>query len=400
MPLTRSHPAANGPVEAAGAVLWRPGLDGPELALIHRPRYDDWSFPKGKQDSGEHIQITAVREVFEETGQHVLLGRRLPVISYKLANGATKRVRYWAGQAQPESADAGSNGREGGNAGGRFEPNDEVDRLAWLTPEEALGRLTRRLDAMVLNAFLAAPVDTVPIVLLRHGTAERRSQRFPDDRVRPLSAQGHAQAEALAGLLGCFGRPRIVSSPAVRCVDTVRPFAGSQRVIIDVDPALSEAAHAAAPRAAASWIRALIAEGEPTVVCSHREVLDDLLAAVLSQAGLAQPLPIRDALERVAPMQASPRGTLAKPGASGMRAAASVRVTGSSRKSSPGKGTAAPDAPMVNGRPWSRREYERLLGADLSGGKLAPGHAWVLHVTRKLGPRRMPRLVAIDRLRL
>lgn len=409
----RAH-SGQGPVEAAGAVLWRPGLDGPELALIHRPRYDDWSFPKGKQDPGEHIQITAVREVFEETSQHVVLGRRLPAISYRLSTGAMKRVRYWAGKAQPEGGDAGGSASAAVNAGGgasssasagsgsasnsgsgsgsgisagasgRFEPNHEVDRLAWLTPEEALDRLTRRLDAMVLNAFLAAPVDTVPIVLLRHGTAERRSQRFPDDRVRPLSAQGHAQAEALVELLSCFGRPRIVSSPAVRCVDTVRRFAGSQRVIIDVDPALSEPAHAAAPRAAASWIRALIAEGEPTVVCSHREVLDDLLAAVLSQAGLAQPLPIRDALQRVAPLQASPRGSLSRPQTKSAR-------TPDLRN--------APDAPVVNGRPWSRREYERLLGADHSGGKLPPGHAWVLHVTRRLGPRRLPRLVAIDRLR-
>lgn len=400
--------SSRGPVEAAGAVLWRPGLDGPELALIHRPRYDDWSFPKGKQDPGEHIQLTAVREVFEETGQRVVLSRRLPAISYRLSTGATKRVRYWAGRAQPEdnhvagnpgadtgpgtnsststipspTANTGTN--TGTNTSGRFEPNHEVDRLAWLTPEEALGRLTRRLDAMVLNAFLAAPVDTVPIVLLRHGTAERRSQKFPDDRVRPLSAQGHAQAEALTDLLGCFGRPRIVSSPAVRCVDTVRPFAGRQRVIIDVDPALSEPAHAAAPRAAASWIRALIAEGEPTVVCSHREVLDDLLAAVLAQSGLAQPLPIRDTLKRVAPLQSSPRGTLSRPRAKGTRMP---------------DASDAPDAPVVNGRPWSRREYERLLGADHSGGKLPPGHAWVLHVTRRLGPRRLPRLVAIDRLR-
>jgi 8-oxo-dGTP diphosphatase len=233
-------------------------------------------------------------------------------------------------------------------------------------------------------------VDTVPIVLLRHGTAERRSQRYPDDRVRPLSAQGHAQAEALVELLGCFGRPRIVSSPAVRCVDTVRRFAGSQRVIIDVDPTLSEPAHAAAPRAAASWIRALIAEGEPTVVCSHREVLDDLLAAVLAQAGVAQPLLIRDALQRVAPLRASPRGSLPRPPAKGARTS-DVRDA----PDTPDR----PDAPVVNGRQWSRREYERLLGADHSGGKLPPGNAWVLHVTRRLGPRRLPRLVAIDRLR-
>ena len=388
MALTRSHSTANGPVEAAGAVLWRPGLDGPELALIHRPRYDDWSFPKGKQDPGEHIQLTAIREVFEETSQHVILGRRLPAISYQLATGATKRVRYWAGQALPET-----------ESGTHFEPNHEVDRLAWLTPEEALGRLTRRLDAMVLNAFLAAPVDTVPIVLLRHGTTERRSQRFPDDRVRPLAAQGHAQAEALAPLLACFGGPRIVSSPAVRCVDTVRPFAGNQRMIIDVDPALSEAAHAAAPRAAASWIRALIAEGEPTVVCSHREVLDDLLAAVLSYAGVTRPLPIRDALKQVAPMQASPRGTLSRSRANGFPGPG-LKGTGTRGKGASSARDGAPEPPVVNGRPWSKREYERLLGgAHGSNSTLAPGRAWVLHVTRRLGPRHLPHLVAIDRLR-
>lgn len=373
MALTRTQSAASGPVEAAGAVLWRPGPDGPELALIHRPRYDDWSFPKGKQDPGEHIQLTAVREVFEETAQRLLLGRRLPAISYELpSSGGTKRVRYWAAQALPD-----------GEAGSRFEPNHEVDRLAWLTPEEALARLTRRLDAVVLGAFLAAPVDTVPIVLLRHAAAERRSPKYADDRLRPLTAQGHAQAEALAELLACFGRTRVVSSPAVRCVDTVRPFAGRQRVVIDIDPALSEAAHAAAPRAAASWIRALIAEGDPTVVCSHSDVLDDLLVAVLSQAGLAQSVPIRAALEQVASRRAGPPrkalpGTATRP----------RRVP-----------TGQLDTPVVNGRPWSQREHDRLLGADGCGGKLAPGRAWVLHVTRQLGPRRLPRLVAIDRLR-
>src|SRR5579859_2278300 len=151
MALTRSHSTANGPVEAAGAVLWRPGLDGPELALIHRPRYDDWSFPKGKRDSGEHVQLTATREVFEETGQRIVLGRRLPSISYEVV-GAPKRVRYWAGRPAPMSG-----------IGNHFEPNHEVDRVAWLTPAEARLRLTRRLDAAVLDAFMAEPVDTVPI---------------------------------------------------------------------------------------------------------------------------------------------------------------------------------------------------------------------------------------------
>jgi phosphohistidine phosphatase SixA/8-oxo-dGTP pyrophosphatase MutT (NUDIX family) len=332
MALTRSHSSPGQPIQAAGAVLWRPGPDGPELACIHRPRYDDWSFPKGKQDPGEHIQLTAMREVFEETGQRMALGRRLPTISYQVA-GLPKRVRYWAGRALPE--------REGG---GRFVPNDEVDRLAWLTPAEVRRRLSRWLDVTVLDAFLAAPVDTVPIILLRHGTSERRSQKYPDDRVRPLAAQGHAQAEALAELLACYGPLSVISSPAVRCIDTVRPFAGKQHAVIDIDPALSESAHAAAPSAVASWVRALIVEGRPTVVCSHRIVLDDVLAAVLPSREQA-------------------------------------------------------DGPLVNGRPWSHREADRLVGPDRSSRRLAPGNAWVLHITPRLGPRRLPRLVAVDRLR-
>src|SRR5882757_7396447 len=141
MALTRPHSAADRPIEAAGAILWRPGPDGPELALIHRPRYDDWSFPKGKMDPGEHIQLTAMREVFEETGQRMALGRRLPTISYRLAgSGATKRVRYWAGRALTE--------QEGG---GGFEPNHEVNRVAWLTSAEARSRLSWPLDDKVLD---------------------------------------------------------------------------------------------------------------------------------------------------------------------------------------------------------------------------------------------------------
>jgi 8-oxo-dGTP pyrophosphatase MutT (NUDIX family)/phosphohistidine phosphatase SixA len=368
MALTRNH-SAQRRIDAGGAVLWRPGPDGPELGLIHRPRYDDWSFPKGKAEPGEHILLTAVREVFEETGQRVALGRRLPSISYPLVSGATKRVQYWAGRALSE--------REGG---GHFEPNHEVDRLAWLSPAEARRRLSRPLDVTVLNAFLAASAATVPLVLLRHGAAERRSQRYPEDRIRPLSIKGHEQAGGLAELLQCFGTLQVVSSPAVRCVDTVRPYAGSQYMVIDIDPALSEAAHAAAPRAIGSWIRALIAEGEPTVLCSHRPVLDDMLAAVLAQAAPEKKAAQKAAAGRSAPPR-RPAGAV-------------LSGTGSSR--------AVPQSvelPTVNGRPWTRREADRLLGADRSGGRLAPGEAWLLHVTPRLGPRRPPRVLGIDRLR-
>ncbi|HXR70106.1 NUDIX hydrolase [Actinocrinis sp.] len=337
MALFHSRPAATAdkPVHAAGAVLWRPGPAGLEVALIHRPRYDDWSLPKGKVDSGEHMVHTAVREVFEETGRRIVLGRRLPAISYEVVGG-TKRVRYWAGRALAQS--------EAENA---FRPNHEVDQLAWMSPQEALDRLTRPLDATVLASFMRAPVDTVPIVLLRHGTAEKRAPKYSDDLIRPLAAVGHWQSETLATLLPCYGPLRIVSSPAVRCLDTVRPFARKQQTIIDIEPALGEAAHAAEPEAAASWLRALIAQNSPTVVCSHRQVLDDMLASLLDEA----------ARERAV-------------------------------------------ARSMNGRAWSKRQVNRLLGEDRSGGRLKPGRAWILHVTPGTDSGGgMPRLVAVDRLK-
>ncbi|HEU5354259.1 MAG TPA: NUDIX hydrolase [Actinocrinis sp.] len=336
MALPHSRPAATAgkPVYAAGAVLWRPGSAGLEVALIHRPRYDDWSLPKGKVDPGEHPVLTAVREVFEETGRHVVLGRRLPSISYHVIGG-TKRVRYWAGRALPEADEESA-----------FQPNHEVDQLSWMSPQAALDRMTRPLDATVLASFMRAPVDTVPIVLLRHGRAAKRAPQYSDDQIRPLAAVGHWQAETLAPLLPCYGPLRIVSSPAVRCVDTIRPFARKQQIITEIEPALGEAAHAAEPNAAAAWLRALIAEGTPTVVCSHRQVLDDMLAALLDEA----------ARERAVPRS-------------------------------------------MNGRAWSKRQVSRLLGADRSGGRLKPGRAWILHVARETDTGDAPRLIAVDRLK-
>src|SRR6185503_11914470 len=124
----------SGRIKAAGALLWRDGARGLEIALIHRNRYDDWSFAKGKAEPDEHALVTAVREVQEETGHRAVLGRRLPNTEYTVL-GRSKRVRYWAGH----SAEAAE-----------FVPNDEVDVLEWLAPAAALDRLTRPQDRGVL----------------------------------------------------------------------------------------------------------------------------------------------------------------------------------------------------------------------------------------------------------
>ncbi|MEU5611950.1 NUDIX hydrolase [Streptomyces sparsogenes] len=135
-------------IRAAGCVLWRRSdRDGrPEIALVHRPRYDDWSHPKGKLKRGEDALRGAVREVGEETGVRCVPGPELPTVRYPV-KGRPKEVRYWAAEAVPGHSDHPDRG---------FVPNDEVDRLVWLPPEEARERLTHAHDRALVDAFLDA----------------------------------------------------------------------------------------------------------------------------------------------------------------------------------------------------------------------------------------------------
>jgi 8-oxo-(d)GTP phosphatase len=262
-------------VRAAGAAVWRPAGKGTQVALVHRPKYDDWSFPKGKLLPGEHVLLAAVREVAEETGLQVTLGRRLPPVRYDAAT-VPKRVDYWAATVAAAPA--------------RFSATSEVDQLAWTAVSKVGARLSYQRDVETLANFRAGPLRTVPLILVRHASAGSKSRWRKDDRSRPLDARGRKDARTLAALLRCFGTGRVVSSPAARCVATVRPYAALAGVEVEVEPAFEVVRKAPdADPEAAKTVAMLAAADEPVVVCAHRENLPFLLVAACAELGADSP---------------------------------------------------------------------------------------------------------------
>nr|WP_305792211.1 NUDIX hydrolase [Mycobacterium sp. DL592] len=248
---------------AAGAVLWRPDPETGEtrLAVIHRPRYDDWSLPKGKLDAGENEPAAAVREIWEETGQRSHLGRWLTEVSYPIPEGI-KVVHYWAARA----------------VGGEFTPGDEVDRLEWLSPEDASERLTYPHDRDVLKKFAEHPADTQTVLIVRHATAGVKSRYKGDDRSRPLDKNGRAQAESLVAQLMAFGPTVIHAADRARCMQTVEPLAQELGVSIIKEADLTEEAYAEDPKAARNRVLDIVARGGTPVICTQGKVIPYLLA--------------------------------------------------------------------------------------------------------------------------
>jgi 8-oxo-dGTP pyrophosphatase MutT (NUDIX family)/phosphohistidine phosphatase SixA len=250
-------------VLAAGGVLWRSGADPftPEVAIIHRPRYDDWTLPKGKLDPGETEPVTAVREVAEETGHNSHLGRRLAAVSYPIETGI-KKVRFWAAHS----------------TGGEFTPNAEVDELKWLPATQAMKELGYVHDRKVLRRFLKLPVDTKTVLIVRHGTAGSKSRYNGDDRDRPLDKHGRAQAESLVGQVLAFGAEVVHAADRTRCHQTVEPLAEELGATIRNEPLLTEEAYADDRKAARHRILEIAASEGTPVICTQGRVIPDLIA--------------------------------------------------------------------------------------------------------------------------
>lgn len=255
-------------VVAAGAVITRRG--GREVLLAHRPKYDDWSFPKGKQDPGEHVLVTATREVREETGLAVHLGRPLPPQFYEVSGGRSKVVNYWVARLDRRAGE------------GEFTPNSEVDEIRWLPLAAAAQRLSYLDDAEILDAFRSQPRRTAALIILRHASAQRRAAWKDADAERPLSRQGRAAAEALVPLLAAYGICEVHSSPSQRCAETVTPYAQQIAAEVRRHPEISE--EGADGTEIGLLLERLLASDQSSVLCSHRPVLP----AIFGQLGVPE----------------------------------------------------------------------------------------------------------------
>lgn len=231
-------------IYASGAVLYRKNsLGNTEIALIHRAFYDDWSLPKGKLDPGETILEAAWRELKEETGYDIVVRGYLRKITYNVdASSSTKKtdhrdhknsssgktirknVYYWAAEV----------------VGGEFIPNEEVDRLIWVSPEQAHDKLTYSLDQAVLNEFDNFPTDSTTVALIRHARAGVRIDNVDEDKLRTLDKNGVLQSQALAKWLHTLQPSILYSADKVRCVSTIEPFAVQTGMPLHINSCLSD----------------------------------------------------------------------------------------------------------------------------------------------------------------
>lgn len=273
----RRYPA--GTVLAAGALVWR--VKGGELQVlaVHRPRYDDWSWPKGKLDKGETLPGCAVREVAEETGKEVILGQPLPTLRYEVSGGRTKVVRYWAAQVAPKSSKALL-----GRPRVKDASKNEIDTKRWLTIDEARRLITFSADLVPLERLVQlhekGRLDTTALVIARHARARRRQAWTGKDLKRPLTKGGAVRALALRPLFAAYGCTRVDSSPATRTLATVKPYAKAIGTKVKELPPLTEEAHASNPLGTATIMTSLLGKHVNRVVCVHRPTLPTVIEMV------------------------------------------------------------------------------------------------------------------------
>ena len=252
------------PVLAAGALVWRLKNDKLQVLVVHRPRYDDWSFPKGKAEPGESMVLTAIREVAEETGRQIVLGRYLGKARRRLVSGRKKRTLYWAAQVLPEAGPG-----EGLRAAVKPASKREIDKVRWWKVGKAARKLThaddKRLLARLVDWYESGQLQVRSLVLVRHAKAVSRATwgyGINSELTRPLvMGRGQAQARDVADLLSAYGVGELVSSPWKRCVDTLAPYAHGCGLDLRSDEAFTEVSALTTPEVMQASFRDLLERG-------------------------------------------------------------------------------------------------------------------------------------------
>jgi 8-oxo-dGTP diphosphatase len=256
-------------IEGAGAVLWQ-AIDDAEvkIAIIHRPRYDDWSLPKGGVDAGEsHIQA-AFREVLEETGVKAIFGPEIGTVDYEV-NGVTKEVRYWLAEADQFNAAT---------------PNpEEVDATEWLSISDAINKLSNSDDREIVRMAEEFGFGSTPLVLLRHAKALKRDQWDGDDGDRPLEHVGQIQAAKIPAIYAPYAIEKIYSSDAIRCVQTIEAMAAEYGITPIYSSEISEFGFEKDSEKALDYALSVMLSDKPSVMCSHNPVLPKLVKKLIGK---------------------------------------------------------------------------------------------------------------------
>lgn len=255
-------------IRAAGALLWRENSDlALEVALIHRPQYDDWSLPKGKVEMGETALQCAYREVFEETGIRATFTRQLETIDYE-ESGEVKRVKYWAAHCALNNIE--------------FAPNEEVDQMKWLSASQALEQATHDSDKSIIETFMSQEQHTDTLIILRHAKSLERGDWDEEDSLRTLDETGFDQAQLLIKHLAPFAIDELYTSDYTRCVQSVSPLAHARGLSITTVPSLNEESFELDPEKAITFANALKQDEKNILICSHNPVIPSMLRGILN----------------------------------------------------------------------------------------------------------------------
>ncbi len=253
-------------IRGAGAVIWRE--EAPfnlEVLLIHRPDYDDWTFPKGKVEDTESPIAAAYREVKEETGIDAIFGQYLGTTSYKVEDNK-KKIKYWMARAKSQPQE--------------FIPNSEVDKIEWVDTKTARHFLTHKEDRDLLDDFIAKERFTSTLVLLRHAKAVKRADWNDYDLDRPLNVDGAMQSLKLIYQLQPFGIDGIYSSDATRCYATVEPFADKAGLSISSTQDLNEETFDKNPKISVEYVERLMQFEGNQLVCGHNPIIPHVLSKI------------------------------------------------------------------------------------------------------------------------